>query len=138
MALKIATEFEGKLTCASKNDLRNLAIFHQSTKSQNWNFDDILLFKVKNVWVQNLQGSYLSWQWRMMQNLKRNWLVSSKLTWGVWRILARALENLKNLHFNGQLLTKAYNVWTKKSTEELCLMALNIDAKFKGKLTCSF
>ena len=138
MALKIATEFEGKLTCASKNDLRNLAIFHQSTKSQNRNFDDILLFKVKNVWVQNLQGSYLSWQWRMMQNLKRNWLVSSKLTWGVWRILARALENLKNLHFNGLLLTKAYNVWTKKSTEELCLMALNIDAKFKGKLTCSF
>ena len=49
MAFKFATEFEGKLTCASKDDLRNLAIFHQSIKSQNWNFDDILLFKVKNV-----------------------------------------------------------------------------------------
>ena len=24
--------------------------------------------------------------------------------------LTRALENLKNLHFNGQLLTKVYNV----------------------------
>ena len=31
MALKIDTKFEGKLTCASKNDMRNLANFHQST-----------------------------------------------------------------------------------------------------------
>ena len=56
----------------------------------------------------------MSWQWRMMQNLKRNWLVSSKLTWGIWRILTRALENLKKLHFNGLFLTKVYNVWAKK------------------------
>ena len=49
-----------------------------------------------------------------MRNVKRNWLVSSKLTWGIWRILTRALENLKNLHFNGLLLTKVYNVWAKK------------------------
>ena len=28
--------------------------------------------------------------------------------------------------------------WTKKNTEELCLMALKIDAKFEGKLTCAF
>ena len=25
----------------------------------------------------------MSWQWRMMQNLLRNWLVVSKLTWGI-------------------------------------------------------
>ena len=31
MALKIDTKFEGKLICASKNDTRNLANFHQST-----------------------------------------------------------------------------------------------------------
>ena len=29
-------------------------------------------------------------------------------------------ENLKNLHFNGLLLTQVYNVRAKKSTEELC------------------
>ena len=51
MALKNDTEFEGKPTCASKNDMRKLAIFHQSTKSQNWDFDDILLSKVENVWA---------------------------------------------------------------------------------------
>ena len=51
MALEIDTEFEGKLTWASKSDMRKLAIFHQSTKSQNWDFDDILLCKVESVWA---------------------------------------------------------------------------------------
>ena len=27
----------------------------------------------------------MSWEWRMMQNLKRTWLGNSKLTWGIWR-----------------------------------------------------
>ena len=31
MAFKIDTKFEGKLTGASKNDMRNLANFHQNT-----------------------------------------------------------------------------------------------------------
>ena len=30
MALNIDATFEGKLTCTFKNDMRNLAIFHQS------------------------------------------------------------------------------------------------------------
>ena len=55
---------------------------------------------VASWWAWNLKGSYVSWQWKMMQKLKRNWLVSSKLTWRIWQILTRALENLKNLHFN--------------------------------------
>ena len=46
-----------------------------------------------------------------MQNLKRNWIVGSKLTWGIWRILTRTLENLKNLPFNRLLLTKAVSKW---------------------------
>ena len=32
MPLKIDDKFEGKLTCAFKNDMRNLANFHPSTK----------------------------------------------------------------------------------------------------------
>ena len=64
--------------------------------------------------LKNLQKSYVSWQWRMMQNLKRNWLVVSKLTWGIWQILTWAVKSLKNLHFNGLLLNKVYNVWAKK------------------------
>ena len=49
-----------------------------------------------------------------------------------------ALENNKNLHFNGLLLNKVYNVLAKKSIEELYLMALNIATSFDGKVTCSF
>ena len=46
------TKFEGKLTCAFKNDMINLANFHQSTrKSQNWDFYGMHLSKVGNVWV---------------------------------------------------------------------------------------
>ena len=40
MALKIDTKFEGKLTCTSKNDMRNFANFHQSTfeSLKSWTF----------------------------------------------------------------------------------------------------
>ena len=48
------------------------------------------------------------------------------------------MKNLTNLHFNGLLLNKVYNVWAKISIEELCLMAMNIDATFEGKLNCGF
>ena len=83
-------------------------------KSKNLDFYWILLSKVENVWAWNLQGCYVSWQWRMMKNLNRTWLVSSKLTWAIWRSLTRALKNLTNICFNGLLLTKVYNVWAKK------------------------
>ena len=33
MALKIEAKFEGKLTCASKNDMKNLANFHRLKNS---------------------------------------------------------------------------------------------------------
>ena len=33
---------------------------------------------------------------------------------GIWRILTWALGSLKNVHFNGLVLTKIYNVWPKK------------------------
>ena len=50
MALNTDAKFEGKLTCVSKNEMRNLANFPQRTrKSQNWDFDGILLFIVENV-----------------------------------------------------------------------------------------
>ena len=49
---------------------------------------------------------YVSWQWRIMQNLKRDWLVISKLTWVIWRILTQELEYLKNLLFNWLLWPK--------------------------------
>ena len=73
-----------------------------------------------------------------MQNLKRNRLFISKLTWRIWRILTRALESLKNFHFNGFLLSKVLIVWTKKSTEELSFMKPERDTTFGKESTCRF
>ena len=38
----------------------------------------------------------------------------------------------------GFFWTKVSNVRAKKGIGELCVMALNIDATFEGKLTCAF
>ena len=61
MALNIDATFDGKLTCAFKNVLRNLANFHQSMfESLKVGTLMILLSKVENVRAQNLQGSFVS------------------------------------------------------------------------------
>ena len=51
MALIIDAKFEGKMTCAFKNDMRDLAEFHQSMfeSQKNWDIDGVLLSKVENV-----------------------------------------------------------------------------------------
>ena len=50
MTLKSDAKLEEKLTSGLENDMRNLAKFHQSTrKSENWDFDGILLSKAEDV-----------------------------------------------------------------------------------------
>ena len=48
----------------------------------------------------------MSWQWKMIPQLEKIWLVVLKLTWGIWRALTLARRSLKTLHFNGLLVTK--------------------------------
>ena len=81
---------------------------------KNFHFNGLLLSKVYIVWDKKAQRSYLSWSWRGIQNLERNRLVVSKLAYGIWQILTWALNSLKDFHFNGLLLGKAYIVWAKK------------------------
>ena len=76
--------------------------------------------------LKKVQRSYVSWHWRVMQSLKKNLFVVSKLT-RIWWILIWALESLKNVHFSWSLSCKVYNVWPKKcrgvifhDTEESC------------------
>ena len=45
--------------------------------------------------LKKVQRSNLSWNWRGMQNLNKNWLVVWKMTWGFWKIFTRALESVK-------------------------------------------
>ena len=50
MTLESDARFEEKLPCDLENDMRNLENFRQSTrKSQNWNFQWVLLYKVENI-----------------------------------------------------------------------------------------
>ena len=115
MTLKSDGKFKDKLNCCLENDMGNFANFHQSTlKFQNWKINKTILSKLENSWALNWQWSYVSWQWRMIQKLRRNWLVVLKLTWGSSQILTRALESLKHLCFNWLLVTKVHNACAAK------------------------
>ena len=81
-------------------------------------FNGLHLSKVYIFWAKKVQKSYLSWHWRVMQNLERNQLVVWKLTKGIWRILIRALKSLNNLHFNG--LFDSTKNWGKVSSKLTC------------------
>ena len=81
---------------------------HQSAKFQifdcsgeispNLYFDRLLLLKVYKISGKKVQSSYLPWYWRVVQNLKKNRFVVSKMT-RIWWILIRALKYLKRFHF---------------------------------------
>ena len=58
-------------------------------------FHWFLLSKVFNVWPKKGQRSYLSWYQRVIQNLKKNFLVVWKMTWGIQQIFTRALRSVK-------------------------------------------
>ena len=57
MTLKIDAKFEGKLICTFKIDMRDLENLHQRTwKSRNFDFDGILLSKVRKCVSWKLTG----------------------------------------------------------------------------------
>ena len=58
-------------------------------------FDWFLLCKVYNVWPKKVQRRYLSWHWRVMQNLNKTCLVVWKMTWGISQIFTRTLAKVK-------------------------------------------
>ena len=68
------------------------------------------LFLTGCVWVWEGVGK-CGWVWVSARFIT----ALSKLTWGIWQIFTRALESLKNMHFNGLHLTKACNVSAKKA-----------------------
>ena len=113
MTLKSDAKFKEKLTCSFKHDIRNLVNFHPTTqKSQNFTLSDFFFCPKYKGLSWKIQRSYLSWHWTVMQNLKKNWFVPSKMT-RIWWVWIRALEMLKNLHFDWFLLCKVFNVWPK-------------------------
>ena len=138
MTLKSHAKSEKKLTCDLENDMRSLANFHQNTwKCQNWFFHGILLSKVENAWASTYRGVMCNdteewWKiWRGIDLLFQNWHKEFDEFW---------FENLKvsKIYTLMRCFWPKYIMFELKSTQESCLMVLNIDAKFEGKLTCAF
>ena len=106
--------------------VQNFTLLTAHLKFHKLYFDRLFLLKVYKISAKKVQRSYVSWHWKVIQNLKKNWLVVWKKTWGIWQIFTRALKILKNLHFDWFLLCKVYNVWPKivqmifHETEDWC------------------
>ena len=67
--------------CSFKNDITNWVNFHYSTqKSERLYIYGLFLSKAYNVSARKFQRDYVSRHWKVMQNLKKNWLVTSKMT----------------------------------------------------------
>ena len=82
--------------------------------------------------------SYVSWQWRMIQKLKENWLVVLKLTW-TSQYLTRALEK-SNIFLIGSLWPKYILFELQKyrgvifhDTEDLCKFWRKTDQWFEKR-----
>ena len=106
-----------------ENDIRNLISFHASSrKSGNLHFDGLPLSKAYKNLDEKVQKSYVSWQQKVMQNLKKkagSWFQKLHQEFGeLWRKTDFFFEKLheefvnfnassvksENLHFDRLLL----------------------------------
>ena len=133
MTLKGNTIFKEKLTGGLKNGRRNLVNFHVgSWKSENLCFDGLHLSIAYKVSAKNVQKSYLSRRWRVIQTFK------TKLTFCL-KNNTRNLVNFnassgksENLHFDKLLLSKVCNIWAKK-IQRSCVVKMTYN--FKNDIT---
>ena len=105
MILASDAKFEEKLAHGFKNDMKNLVNFNASS-GKSLHFDVLLLSIAYKVWAKKAQKSYLSWHWRVIQTLNKNSFFIWKMTWEIWWILTRAVENLKICTFMGYFCQK--------------------------------
>ena len=100
-------------------------------------FDALPLTKLCNFWVKKVQRSYVWWHWTLIQNLKENWLLLSKMTWGIWEIFTRGLESLKIGILMGFFCLK-WKMYELEIYRELIVLTMNNDTKLEEELTCRF
>ena len=94
-------------------------------KSEKLYFDGLFLSKAFNVSARKFQRNYVSWHWRVMQNLKENWLVAWKITSGICLIFMRAVESLEICTFIGFFCAKHTNIEMKKYCKVMTLDSKN-------------
>ena len=119
---------------------------HQSAKFQifdcsgeispNLYFDRLLLLKVYKISGKKVQRSYLPWYWRVVQNLKKNRFVVSKMT-RIWWILISALKSLKNWTLIDPFpIGRAKYITFDLKKYRGVIFHDNEESKFEEKLTC--
>ena len=101
---KISWKFEGNLTLGLKKNIKNLVNFH----AINRKFAIWWAPFVRSIYClsKRIQWSYVSWHWRVMQYLKKNWLVFWKMTKGIWLIFMGASTSLKTWTLMGSFCPK--------------------------------
>ena len=115
-------KFEQKLTLGSKNDMRNLVNFNvTSGKSESLHFDVLLFSIAYKVSAKKVQKNYLSWHWKKIQTLKKNWLFVWKMTWGNWWTLTQLVESLKIWTLMGYFCRK-YLMFQQKKIQKNCVV----------------
>ena len=116
-------KFEEKLTLGSKNDMRNLVNFNvTSGKSESLHFDVLLFSRAYKVSAKKVQKNYLSWHWKKIQTLKKNWLFVWKMTWENWWTLTRSMESLKIFTLMGYFCRKYVMFQLKKYMQRNCVV----------------
>ena len=88
--------------------------------------------KYKIFELKKVQRSYVWWHWILIQNFKKNWLVLSKLPWGIWQIFTRACSKVLGPFIQS---TKCMDF---EFTGEWCVMTMKSNSKFEEDLTCRF
>ena len=106
--------------------MRNLVNFNVSSgKSENFHFRVLLLLIAYKVSAKKLQKNYLSWHWKEIQTLKKNWLFVWKMIWRIWWTLTWAAKSLKICILMGYFCRKNV-VFELKNKEELCRDVSNL------------
>ena len=117
MTLKIDAKFEEKLFVLSK------------------------LIRIWLILICSFRKKYVMFdlkKYRVMQNLKKNWLTDWKIAWGIWQIFTRALESWDlKLGLLWVTFIPSRKCMRLKFTGELCVMTMKKDAKFEKELTSS-
>ena len=94
--------------------------------------------KAYKVLDEKVQKSYASWHWRVMQSLKKSWLLVPKMTWRIWWILMREVASQKSCNLMcyfcrkySMFVPKKYRGVMYHKTQEWCQIWGGTDLCFK-------
>ena len=131
-------KFKGNLICGLKNKIRTLLNFYASSRKSNYlYFDRILLFKACKDLDEKTQKNYVSCNWKVMQGLKKNWLVFPKMTWGICKLLPNH-SKVRTFYFDGLFLFKEHEVWAKKIQRNCLLWHWTVMQNLNKHWPCCF